>query len=56
MTRNWIVGVDYLHCDLDRTNVTGFIVPPGSIIPGAGLTASQNVGGDIVCGVINYKF
>jgi hypothetical protein len=31
-------------------------VPPGTIIPSASLTASRNIGGDIVRGVINYKF
>jgi outer membrane immunogenic protein len=56
VTRNWIIGVDYLHYDLGHTNVTGFTVPPGTIIPNASLTASQNVAGDIVRGVINYKF
>jgi outer membrane immunogenic protein len=56
VTRNWIVGVDYLHYDLGHSNVTGVTVPPGSIIPNASLAASQNVGGDIVRGVINYKF
>jgi hypothetical protein len=34
-------------------NVTGFTVSPGTIIPSASFTASQNVGGDIVRGVIN---
>jgi hypothetical protein len=48
--------VDYLHYDLGHTNVTGVTVPPGFIVPGASLTASQNVAGDIVRGVINYKF
>jgi outer membrane immunogenic protein len=56
LTPNWIVGVDYLHYDLGHTNVTGVTVPPGFIVPGASLTASQNVAGDIVRGVINYKF
>jgi outer membrane immunogenic protein len=50
LTPNWIVGADYLHYDLGHTSVTGF--------DGRGdfLTASQKVGGDIVRGVINYKF
>jgi outer membrane immunogenic protein len=56
LTPNWIVGVDYLHYDLGHTNVTGLTVPPGAIVPAASLSASQNVGGDIVRGVINYKF
>lgn len=56
MTPNWIVGVDYLHYDLGHTNVTGATVAPGAIVPGASLTASQTVGGDIVRGVLNYKF
>jgi outer membrane immunogenic protein len=56
VTSNWVVGVDYLHYDLGHTNVTGSTVPPGTIIPNAGLTASENVAGDIVRGVINYKF
>jgi opacity protein-like surface antigen len=51
--RNWIVGVNYLHYDLGHMNVTGFTVPPGTIIPSASLTASQNVGGDIG---VNYQF
>jgi outer membrane immunogenic protein len=45
LTPNWIIGVDYLHYDLGRTSVTA-----------DGLTASQLVAGDIVRGVINYKF
>jgi len=45
-TPNWILGVDYLHYDLGRTSVTD----------GVGDFASQKVGGDIVRGVINYKF
>ena len=47
MTQNWIVGVDYLHYDLGRTSVTD---------PTAQLTVDQKVGGDIVRGVLNYKF
>jgi outer membrane immunogenic protein len=56
VTPNWIIGVDYLHYDLGHTNVTGVTVPPGTIVPGASLTASQDVAGDIVRGMINYKF
>lgn len=48
-TPNWIGGADYLHYDLDRTRVTAF-----SAIDN--LTVSQKVQGDIVRGVINYKF
>ena len=46
---NWIVGVDYLHYDLGHASVTAVLGP-------ARITASQKVGGDIVRGVINYKF
>jgi outer membrane immunogenic protein len=56
MTPSWIIGVDYLHYDLGHTNVTGVTVSPGTIIPSASLTASQNVAGDVVRGMINYKF
>jgi outer membrane immunogenic protein len=49
MTPNWILGVDYLHYDLGHTSVTG-------VLDGVSITASQNVAGDIVRGVINYKF
>ncbi len=52
ITPNWIAGVDYLHYDLGHTNVTGVT----AAVPGASLTASQTVGGDIVRGVLNYKF
>lgn len=52
MTPNWIVGADYLHYDLGRTSVTGF----DGVGAGASITASQKVGGDIIRGVINYKF
>jgi hypothetical protein len=31
-------------------------VAPGLIVPQASLTASQAVSGDIVRGVLNYKF
>jgi outer membrane immunogenic protein len=51
MTPNWILGVDYLHYDLGHTSVTG--VDP---VFGNSITASQKVGGDIIRGVINYKF
>jgi outer membrane immunogenic protein len=46
-TPNWIVGVDYLHYDLGHTSV---------VTSAVGFAASQNVAGDIVRGVINYKF
>jgi len=55
LTPNWILGVDFLHYDLGHTSVTGTGVDPGT----GGLdsmTASQKVGGNIVRGVINYKF
>jgi outer membrane immunogenic protein len=51
VTPNWILGVDYLHYDLGHTSVTG--VDP---VFGVTVSASQKVGGDIVRGVINYKF
>jgi outer membrane immunogenic protein len=56
MTQNWILGVDYLHYDLGRPSVT--VVDPAGVIltPGGFVSASQKVGGDIVRGVINYKF
>jgi outer membrane immunogenic protein len=50
VTPNWILGVDYLHYDLGHTSVTA------SDAFGDFVTASQKVGGDIVRGVINYKF
>jgi outer membrane immunogenic protein len=50
VTPNWIVGVDYLHYDLGHTSVT--MVDPAT----NSVSASQNVAGDIVRGVINYKF
>src|SRR5215831_12844201 len=46
-TPNWIVGVDYLHYDLGHTSVTTSV---------GDFAVSQKVGGDIVRGVINYKF
>jgi outer membrane immunogenic protein len=53
-TPNWIVGVDYIHYDLGRTSVTAATVDP--VLGTINITASQNVAGDIVRGVINYKF
>jgi outer membrane immunogenic protein len=50
MTPNWIVGVDYLHYDLGRTSA--FATDGVNFF----VTGSQRVGGDIVRGVINYKF
>jgi outer membrane immunogenic protein len=50
-TPNWIIGVDYIHYDLGHTNVTG--TDPVNVITTA---ASHNVAGDVVRGVINYKF
>jgi len=56
---NWIIGVDYLHYDLGRANVTAFgaVIDPASgfVFSAGSLTASQSVAGDIVRGVINYK-
>ncbi len=49
LTWNWIAGVDYLHYDLGRSSVT---VAKGCCTN----TVSQKVGGDIVRGVVNYKF
>jgi len=55
LTPNWILGVDFLHYDLGHTSVTGTGVDP---VTGGldSITASQKVGGNIVRGVINYKF
>jgi outer membrane immunogenic protein len=50
LTQNWIIGVDYLHYDLGNSTVTGTDAF-GDIV-----SANQKVGGDIVRGVINYKF
>ena len=48
-TPNWIGGVDYIHYDLGHTSISG--------VAGTDfLTISQKVSGDIVRGVINYKF
>jgi outer membrane immunogenic protein len=52
MTPNWILGADYLHYDLGHTSVTA----ANNIGVGNFFTASQKVGGDIVRGVISYKF
>jgi outer membrane immunogenic protein len=52
LTPNWIVGVDYLHYDLGHTSVTAV----DNVVGLFSVTASQNVAGDIVRGVINYKF
>ncbi|HMA74579.1 MAG TPA: outer membrane protein [Xanthobacteraceae bacterium] len=49
-TPNWIVGVDYLHYDLGHTSISA------TAADGNFLTISQKVAGDIVRGVINYKF
>jgi outer membrane immunogenic protein len=53
---NWVVGLEYLHYDLGRSNVTSFAVPPGPPYPGASLSASQKASGDIVRGTLSYKF
>ena len=49
-TPNWIVGVDYLHYDLGHTSIDTFDTL------GSFITVRQRVEGDIVRGVINYKF
>jgi len=49
ITPNWIVGVDYIHYDLGNTSLT-------AVSGGDFVTVSQKVSGDIVRGVINYKF
>jgi outer membrane immunogenic protein len=51
MTQNWVVGLEYLHYDLGTTSVTGTDAS-GKF----SATVDQKVGGDIVRGVINYKF
>jgi hypothetical protein len=56
VTPQWVVGADYLHYDLGHTHVTGTTVPPRLIFPGANLTASQTVSGDIVRAALSYKF
>jgi outer membrane immunogenic protein len=58
LTRNWSLGVEYLHFDLGRdtvtatpvTNTTGVGVGPVSI------SVSQRFSGDIARGVVNYRF
>ena len=52
----WSFGVEYLHYDLGRSSVTAVAAPPGVAFPGASLTASQRVAGDIVRATINYRF
>ncbi len=52
----WSFGLEYLHYDLGRAAVTGVSAPPGVPFPGAGLTASQRVAGDIVRATLNYRF
>jgi outer membrane immunogenic protein len=52
---NWIVGAEYLHYDLGSSTVVANTVPPGVIVPGANLTATQRVAGDIVRGSLSYK-
>ncbi len=49
-TPNWIVGVDYLHYDLGHTSIHTFDSDANF------LSVHQRVEGDIVRGVINYKF
>jgi outer membrane immunogenic protein len=51
LSPNWIVGVDYLHYDLGNTHVTGV-----DAVTLNSITADQKAAGDIVRGVINYKF
>jgi outer membrane immunogenic protein len=49
-TPNWIVGVDYLHYDLGHTSISTFDSDTNFV------SVRQRVEGDIVRGVINYKF
>ena len=51
-TPNWIVGVDYLHYDLGHTSINTFDSEPNPNF----ISVRQRVEGDIVRGVINYKF
>jgi outer membrane immunogenic protein len=51
VTPNWNVGVDYLHYDLGHTSVT-----TNADQFGRSFTASQSVAGDVVRGMVNYKF
>jgi outer membrane immunogenic protein len=50
VTPNWILGVDYLHYDLGHSTVTG-IDAFGDVV-----SVSQTMDGNIVRGVISYKF
>jgi outer membrane immunogenic protein len=56
LTPNWIIGAEYLHYDLGRADVIAVTAGPGARIPGANISSSQRVEGDMVRGVINYKF
>jgi outer membrane immunogenic protein len=55
LTQNWNVGVEWLHYDLGNSTVTGVTVAPGIIVPGASLTASQSITGDLVRANLNFK-
>jgi outer membrane immunogenic protein len=53
---NWELGVEWMHYDLGRVSITAPTNAPGFIIPGASITASERVAGNVVRGVISYKF
>jgi outer membrane immunogenic protein len=57
---NWVAGLEWLHYDLGHSSTTAtanvFFGGGGAFpVPGASLTASQRVSGDIVRATLSYK-
>jgi outer membrane immunogenic protein len=56
LTRNWTVGVEYLHVDLGHANVTATATTPPFVFPGEAISMNQHFTADIVRGVVNFRF
>ena len=55
ITQHWSAGLEHLHFDLGSDTVTAPVTVPAGF-PAMSISASQRFAGDIIRGVINYRF
>jgi outer membrane immunogenic protein len=55
VTRNWSVGIEYLHFDLGNDTVTAPVTVPAGFPPMT-ISATQRYSGEILRGLINFRF
>lgn len=56
LTRNWTVGMEYLHFDLGTVSATAVLVNNAAGFGRVTFTAGSAFAGDIVRGSVNYRF